>query len=63
MLVKTMNALEIKVLDGRSVASIIRMGKLETPDQWTEMSVQDIQFDVANPDSLFTLSSLRIPRR
>jgi outer membrane lipoprotein-sorting protein len=63
VLVKTMKALEIKALGGRSVASIVRMGKLETPDEWTEMSVQEIQFDVANPDSLFTLSSLRNPRR
>jgi hypothetical protein len=45
------------------VASIIRMGKLDTPDEWTEMSVQDIEFDVSHPDSLFTLSNLRNPRQ
>ncbi|MBT8074039.1 MAG: outer membrane lipoprotein-sorting protein, partial [Xanthomonadales bacterium] len=32
VLVKTMKALEIKQLGGRTVASIIRMGKLDTPD-------------------------------
>jgi outer membrane lipoprotein-sorting protein len=63
VLVKTMKALEIKQLGGRTVASIIRMGKLDTPDEWTEMSVQDIAFDVSNPDSLFTLSNLRNPRQ
>jgi len=63
VLVKTMKALEIKQLGGRTVASIIRMGKLETPDEWTEMSVQDIEFDVSHPDSLFTLSNLRNPRQ
>ena len=63
ILVKTMKALEIKELGGRTVASVIRMGKLETPDEWTEMSVQEIEFDVSHPDSLFTLSSLRNPRQ
>jgi len=63
VLVKTMEALEIKEIGGRTVASIIRMGKLETPDEWTEMSVQDIEFDVSHPDSLFTLSNLRNPRQ
>lgn len=63
ILVKTMKAREIKQLGGRSVASIIRMGKLDTPNEWTEMSVQDIRFDVDHPDSLFTLSNLRNPRQ
>jgi outer membrane lipoprotein-sorting protein len=63
ILVKTMQAREIKELGGRSVASIIRMGKLDTPNEWTEMSVQDIEFDVSHPDSLFTLSNLRNPRQ
>ena len=63
ILVKTMKALEIRELGGRTVASIIRMGKLDTPDEWTEMSVQDIKFDVSHPDSLFTLSNLRNPRQ
>jgi len=63
VLVKTMKAVEIKQLGGRTVASVIRMGKLETPDEWTEMSVQDIEFDVSHPDSLFTLSNLRNPRQ
>ncbi len=42
ILVKTMKALEIKEIGGRTVASVIRMGKVEKPDEWTEMSVQDI---------------------
>jgi outer membrane lipoprotein-sorting protein len=63
ILVKTMKALEIKKLGGRTVASVIRMGKIKKPGEWTEMSVQDIQFDQAHPDSLFTLSNLRNPRQ
>jgi len=63
ILVKTMKAHEIKKLGGRTVASTIRMAKQETPNEWTEMSVQDIQFDQSHPDSLFTLSNLRNPRQ
>jgi len=63
ILVKTMKALEIKMLGGRTVASRIRMSKQKTPQEWTEMSVQHIQFDHENPDSIFTLSSLRNPRQ
>jgi len=62
-LVKAMKAIEIKELGGRMVASIIRMGKIDSPQEWTEMSVQEIQFDLSAPDSLFTLSNLRNPRR
>ena len=63
ILVKTMKTHDIKELGGRTVASTIRMAKQETPDEWTEMSVQDIQFDQSHPDSLFTLSNLRNPRQ
>ena len=58
-----MKALEIKELGGRTVASIIRMGKQDAPDEWTQMSVQDINFDIAHDDNLFTLSNLRNPRQ
>ena len=63
VLVKTMKALEIRELGGRTVASLIRMGKVDTPNEWTEMSVSAIEFDVQHPDGLFTLSSLRNPRQ
>ncbi len=63
VLVKTMKTLEIKQLGGRTVASVIRMGKVDAPNEWTEMSVQAIAFDVSHPDSLFTLSNLRNPRQ
>ena len=63
LLVKTMKAREIKTLGGRTVASVIRMAKQGAPDEWTEMSVQEIQFDMNHADSLFTLSNLRNPRQ
>jgi len=61
--VKTMKARQIKQLGGRTVASVIRMAKVDAVEEWTEISIQDIQFDRDNPDSLFTLSSLRNPRQ
>jgi outer membrane lipoprotein-sorting protein len=63
ILVKTMKARDIRELGGRTVASTIRMAKQETPDEWTEMSIQDIQFDQSHSGSLFTLSNLRNPRQ
>jgi len=63
VLVKVMKALDITEMGGRQVARVLRMGKLETPDEWTEISVSAIEFDLELPDSLFTLSSLRNPRQ
>ena len=63
LLVKSMKTLEIKQLGGRSVASNIRMGKHNKPDEWTEMSVQTIEFELPQENNLFTLSNLRNPRQ
>ena len=63
VLVKTMKSLEIKELGGRTVASRIRMGEVDSPDEWTEMIVKDVEFDVSHDDRLFTLSNLRNPRQ
>lgn len=63
ILVKEMNATEIAVMDDRTIASRMRMHKLETPDEWTEMVVDEIDFDIALEANLFTLSSLRNPRQ
>ena len=63
ILVKSMKALEIKKMGGRTVASTIRMGKEDEPDEWTQMTVKDVKFDVQHDDNLFTLSNLRNPRQ
>ncbi len=63
ILVKAMDATEIVEMDGRSVATRLRMQKLETPEEWTEMVVDAVDFDVELGDNLFTLSNLRNPRR
>ncbi len=62
-LVKVMRAREIAEMGGRPIARVMRMGKLETPDEWTEMTVSAIEFDIELPASMFTLSSLGNPRQ
>ncbi len=62
-LVKVMEATEIAVMDARTIASRMRMFKVETPGEWTEMVVEAIDFDVQLADNLFTLSNLRNPRQ
>ena len=63
VLVKVMEALELAQMDGRTVASRLRMQKLEAPQEWTEMSIETVDFDVDLPAGLFTLSNLRNPRQ
>jgi len=62
-LIKVMRASDIAEMGGRSVARVLRMGKLETPDEWTEMTVSAIEFDLELPTGIFTLSNLRNPRQ
>lgn len=63
ILVKTFATTEIRELGGRTVATVMRMQEVEKTDQWTEMRVDDAQFDVDLPANLFTLSNLRNPRQ
>ncbi len=63
VLVKSLRALEISEMGGRAVASRLRMGKQDAPDEWTEVETSAIEFDLQLPPGLFTLSSLRNPRQ
>ena len=62
VLVKTLQALEIDELSGRAVATVIRMSKEDTPQEWTEVRTAEVAFDVELAANLFTLSNLRNPR-
>ena len=62
-LVKVMKAHDVVEMGGRQVARVMRMGKLETPEEWTEMTVSEIEFDIELPPGVFTLSNLRNPRQ
>jgi len=61
-LVKTLTSLEIGEMGGRVIAKRQRMSKVETPDEWTEIQVVSVDYEVELQDSLFTLSNLRNPR-
>ncbi len=38
------------------------MAKTDAEDEWTEIYVEEMEFDIDLSDSLFTLSNLRNPR-
>ena len=60
VLVKTLKSLEIRALSGRNVATVLRMVKEDTPDEWTEVHTT-VEFDMELPANLFTMSNLRNP--
>ena len=62
VLVKTLVTLDIQEMGGRMVAARQRMTKEESPDEWTEIVVQSVEFDIDLADNVFTLSNLRNPR-
>ena len=61
-LVKSLKTMEIVEMGGRVIAKRQRMNKADEPDEWTEIQVNDVQYEVDLKDSLFTLSNLRNPR-
>lgn len=62
VLVKTLSTLEIEKMGGRMVAARQRMSKDENADEWTELVVKSIEFDIDIPDNVFTRSNLQNPR-
>ena len=61
-LVKQLETLEIAEMGGRIVAKRQRMSKIDDPERWTELQVNDVKYDIDLKDSLFTLANLRNPR-
>ena len=61
-LVKALRSLEIGEMGGRTLAVRQRMEKLEAENEWTEMIIESMGFDLDLSDSLFTRSNLRNPR-
>jgi hypothetical protein len=61
-LVKRLETLEIADMGGRTIAKRQRMIKEDKPDEWTEIAVLEVEYEIELTDSLFTLSSLRNPR-
>lgn len=63
VLVKRLQTLDVAIMGGRPVARVMRMGKTDMPDEWTQLTAEHVEFDLQLPDSLFTLSNLRNPRQ
>jgi outer membrane lipoprotein-sorting protein len=61
-LVKTLQSLEIEEMGGRTIAKRQRMVKTDEPDEWTEIAVEEVEYELDLKDSVFTLSNLRNPR-
>jgi outer membrane lipoprotein-sorting protein len=61
-LLKNLQTLEFAEMGGRTVAARQRMLNMEEPENWTEISIDSIEFDVDISDNVFTLSNLRNPR-
>jgi len=60
--IKILKTLDIQEMGGRMFAVHQRMNMLEKDDEWTEFSIQTLDFDREIPEYLFTLSNLRNPR-
>ncbi len=61
-LVKSLKTLDIAEMGGRTVAQRQRMVKADDPDEWTQIEVVEVEYELELRDSLFTLSNLRNPR-
>jgi len=61
-LVQTLEALEIGEMGGRVIALRQRMSKQDAPEEWTEMQVKTMNYDVNLDSGMFTLANLRNPR-
>ncbi len=61
-LVKTLVSLDIGEMGGRTIALRQRMAKVDAPDEWTEIAMLAVEYDIELKDSMFTLSNLRNPR-
>ena len=62
-LVKVMTASNFTSIDGRNVAKTMRMFKVASPEEYTEVITESMAFNVTLPNNTFTLSNLRNPRR
>ena len=60
--VKTLSTLDIAEMGGRTTAVRQRMTKADRPEEWTEIRVGSVEYDIELRDSVFTLSNLRNPR-
>lgn len=61
-LVKTIRTLEHKIMNGRPVGTRMRVQDQNKPNEWTELTINSIAFDVEIDDNIFTVGQLRSAR-
>ena len=61
--VKTMTALQIRMLGSKLFPMVWKMQKADVKDEYTLLKYKELVFDRDLPDRLFTLSSLKTPER
>lgn len=61
--VKTMTALQIRMLGSKLFPMVWKMQKADVKDEYTLLKYKELAFDKDLPDRLFTLSSLKTPER
>ncbi len=62
VLVQKLQTLEIGELGGRTSALRQRMGKVDAEDEWTELAVSSMQYDVDLDERIFSVANLKNPR-
>ena len=62
-LVKTLSTHQIGMLGGRLFPAVWKMQKADVKDEYTVLEYKELTFDQDLPDRLFTVSSLKTPRR
>ena len=62
-LLQKLESLEIAERGGRVFATRQRMAKVDAEGEWTEITIDEMEFDVELSESIFTLSNLRNPRQ
>jgi len=62
VLVQKLETLEIGEMGGRTSALRQRMGKVDADDEWTEMQIDKMEYEVDLDDRLFTVANLKNPR-
>ena len=62
-LVKTLSFSDLQQLGGKLYPRLMKMEKADKPEEYTVVTYEDLTFEDQLPDNLFTLSSLKTPRR
>jgi outer membrane lipoprotein-sorting protein len=60
--VKAMSAHQIEMIEGRLFPRSWKMRKADVNDEYTLLTYDELKFDMAIPDSVFTLTSLKNPK-